>query len=239
MNKSAILKILLVPAILFYLSSCTTLPDFHSLETPEAGALLAGMPHDHVTWNLQYNTDPYLPVFVMQKQDIENNNEIIGVFFDLSKDFTTWEVTVVFADEDNPSHIKNFFSDRFRILSQKRLADIETFIMSWKPQTGELNSIDFPGTYSRDQQFDDKIIQVYSKKVPGSSFLKDSRSGRPYIFVNTWDHHFSEDDVNETIDAVYIEDYPVFYGNREAVEALYTNAKTSSDNSPKSVVTEK
>ena len=161
-----------------------------------------------------------LPIFILPEADIKNS--IKAVFLDNSEK-NVLSITVVFADEDHPSAFTDFIYDIYRRFKYKRTEDVETFYYYYAKQSdikkGSPQKIVFPTTYSGNQPFFTKDVKHYSRTVQFSAFtLKENR---PLIFINTWNHLFSENNNNRDLKLMTIETYPVFIGSRADVEKLY------------------
>ena len=201
---SAVIPFVLVLSVSITFSGCVTSPDFKKAAEPVP----------------QTFTLKAMPIFILPETDKKNG--IKAVFFDNSiADILS--VTVVFADEDHPSAFKDFIYDIYRRFKYKRTEDVETFEYRYVKQSDIKNGLPaevvFPTTYSRNQTFFTKDVKHYSETVKFSSFTL--RGNRPLIFINTWNHLFSENNNNRDLKLQVIDKYPVFRGSRADVEALY------------------
>ena len=161
-----------------------------------------------------------LPVFILPEADSKNG--IRAIFLDNSKK-NILSITVVFADEDHPSAFTDFIYDIYRHFKYKRTEDVETFNYYYSKQSDIKNGfpekVIFPTTYSKNQPFFTKDVKHYTETVAFSAFtLKENR---PLIFINTWNHLFSENNNNRDLKLNTIENYPVYIGSRADVEKLY------------------
>lgn len=59
-----------------------------------------------------------------------------------------------------------------------------------------------------------------------SRFSRDPQTGRILIYINTWNHMFSEKNNNpHREDLITLRDYPLYQGTRQEVEAFYQDKK--------------
>merc|ERR1712048_1430641 len=91
------------------------------------------------------------------------------VTFGESKDMDGVEVTVIFSDEDRPSHWQDVAYDTIRKPLFGRSEDIETFTFVRGP-SGAFESLHFEGTYSGDQDWSCQVPEHMSETVPISEF---------------------------------------------------------------------
>ncbi len=189
-----------------FLTSCKSAPNFREVaKRPPKGFTVKA-----------------LPVFMIPEVDIKNGNDIVSVFI-YREDSKTLSVTVVFQDEDHPSWITDRLYDIYRRFKYKRKMDVETFKLLFADKSDMISalpvSISFPGTYSESQVFFTRNVKHYSKTVTLDRFTMIGE--RPVIYVNTWNHLFSEKNNNLDLKLVTRKDYPVYWGSRQDVEALY------------------
>jgi len=166
-----------------------------------------------------------LPLFVIPQADIDAGNGIQAAFVKI-RSSKEWDLTVIFHDEDHPSFIIDFLYDQFRARGKyHRQADVETMKLFFDDQ-GNLAEIDFTNVYSKEQLFYEKDIVHYDARISADKFSRDSKSDRPVIYINTWNHMFSEKNNNpERTDLITIGDYPLYSGSREDVEGFYRKPK--------------
>lgn len=183
-----------------------------------------------------------LPVFRVPLED--DDCPILAVFVGLEGP-TKAELHVVTADEDHPISVVDHLYDaqrwfglvepspRFPFIRRargrsgyRRIADVETVILDLAPSpTAPPTAIRFPGTYSAEQRWDVLLARHHSAEIPWDRF--DLEDGRPVLYVNTWNHLFSNDPSNGCDDHRLVGDYPVYLGSRADVqrhfEAVWTN----------------
>ncbi|MBN2049814.1 MAG: hypothetical protein JW760_05165 [Spirochaetales bacterium] len=160
------------------------------------------------------------PVFIVPAADIKKGNGIEAVFFDQrgTEDGAVLEITVVFYDEDHPSALTDGLYDFYRSLKYRRVRDVETFFFHYNILGVERSRIDFPGTYAEDQAFYKKGVEHFSAEVPAARF--EYAGSRPVIYVTTWNHLFRESAVEQDLETLTVDDYPVYPGSRAEVESL-------------------
>ena len=183
-----------------------------------------------------------LPVFRIPL--VDDDCPILAVFVTLEGPSAA-ELHVVTADEDHPLPIvdqlydaQRWFglverSSRFPFVRRargrggyRRVADVETVGVELDPTwPGSPAAIRFPGTYSGDQRWDVLPARHHSAEIPWDQF--DLEDGRPVLYVNTWNHLFSNDPNNGCLDHRLVADYPVYQGSRADVQrhfdAVWTN----------------
>lgn len=183
-----------------------------------------------------------LPVFRIPL--VDDDCPILAVFVTLEGPSAA-ELHVVTADEDHPLPIvdqlydaQRWFglverSSRFPFVRRargrggyRRVADVETVGVELDPTwPGSPAAIRFPGTYSGDQRWDVLLARHHSAEIPWDQF--DLEDGRPVLYVNTWNHLFSNDPNNGCLDHRLVADYPVYQGSRADVQrhfdAVWTN----------------
>ena len=161
------------------------------------------------------------PIFAQLEKDLNGKNGIVAVFFEkkFKNDLPMIEVTVVFKDEDHPNSIYNILYDIYRFFKYGRVKDIETFRMVFEDETMKKTiRFEFPDVYGDELPYDAVDNLHGSAVVPYEEF--EIEDGRPIVFVNTWNHMFSE---REPVGpSVLIYDYPVYRGTRETAEKFFS-----------------
>ena len=165
-----------------------------------------------------------LPVFVIPKKDGEvYGNKIEAVFVSDDQDRT--EITVVFSDESHPNRIVDKLYRTYRYFRHGRTKDVESFYLKYSiPALNQCeipDSIEFPGSYSAAQQWNRFFQHHYHHETVLQEF--QTLAGRPIIYINTWNHLFSEQDTNAKIsldDTLLVLDYPMYIGSRKDVEKI-------------------
>ncbi len=121
------------------------------------------------------------------------------------------EITVVFKDEDYPNKFMDIVYDAYRMVKWGRIEDAETFYIKG-------NTVIFPDDYSGDATFYQTKNLHNHAEISIAEFQK--KSGKILVYVNTWNHMFS----NKAIAGL---EYIPFYftpkvGSREDVERIYS-----------------
>lgn len=169
----------------------------------------------------------FLPVFVLSEIDYKNKNQIIGLSLFIKNESTDEkliEYTILFNDEDYPNFFINFIYDIFRSFKYKRIIDTESFFINYIKVSDDIwkvDFVDFPDDYSSDQTFFEKKVKHYPAKIEGSAFEKIN--DRTVIYVNTWNHMFSNVDNNKSLAKKIIESYKIYFGSRSDVEKQFNN----------------
>lgn len=167
----------------------------------------------------------YLPIFISPQQDYTKKNDIIGVSISFIKDEENEKIieyTILFKDEDHPNCFINFIYDLYRSFKYKRIIDTESFFIDYiKTPDGywKVNYVDFPDDYGADQVYLEKNVKHFSLKIDGNSFEK--KDNRVVIYINTWNHMFSNKDTNINLEKVIIDNYETYSGNRFDVEKQF------------------
>lgn len=166
--------------------------------------------------------DRVKPVFVMPVSDIDGCNGIEAVFVHQTptEDGAVLEITVVFFDEDHPSRFVDGLYDAYRSVKYRRVRDVETFFFHFNLAGKEASRFDFPGTYARDQGFQEKKVEHFIAGVPAADF--EYIDSRPVIHVTTWNHMFREEVTEPDLVTTAVSEYPVYPGTREMAERLLT-----------------
>ena len=161
------------------------------------------------------------PIFAQLERDLKGGNEIVAVLFEKKYRgiHPIIEVSVVFKDEDHPNPIYDFFYDIYRFFKYGRIKDIETFYIVFEDESmRKPMKIEFPNVYGDELPYDAVENLHGDADVPYENFEFDGK--RPIIFVNTWNHMFSE---REPIgQSVLIYDYPSYRGTREKAEKYFS-----------------
>lgn len=158
----------------------------------------------------------YLPIFCQAEKD---RSELLAVYCYQMGNLT--QFTLVFSDEYYPVWLIDKIYRVFRILRYHRTADIETFYIRIDENSSPVEVIfshDGKGTYSGEQSYDVLFPKHYSETVPFEDF--ECNESRPYIYINTWNHLFSEKK-NGSISYVELRDYTVIHGDRGKAEEDY------------------
>ena len=184
----------------------------------------------------------HLPCLATPSVDFEGKNQLQTVYFAAYENGT--ELTFLFLDEDRPNACEDCLYDTIRRPLFGRYSDIESVIII-------NDKVEFPGTHSADQAWNEKVpshnesvidLSVFEKrKDEGKSKKEEGKEEVPIIWVNTWNHLLGEKNNNTTMDITYqyaqhpvggIEslenkDFVVRKGSRNEVDARFTGCITS------------
>lgn len=183
------------------------LPDFKSLGQPVSKEL-SSVPQ---------------PIFVRPRTD--QGNDILAVFMG-EVEGPEVEVSVVFGDEDHPWLIVDELYDFFRWnFAWRREADIESFRFQYDQNSGwaKPKQLLFSTTYAAAQSFHEVLVSHESAQISYAEF--ELRSERPLIYINTWNHLFSNKGLGDAQDIETISEYPVYQGTRADVESIFRGAR--------------
>ncbi len=161
------------------------------------------------------------PAFVLPERDLENGIEAVFVEEKFDGGSVIFEVTVVFTDEDHPSGLVDVVYDSYRSSKYKRVMDVETFFMRVDSGAGRISEIDFPGVYGGDQPFNLGPVKHEDAVIEGDAFSFFEETGRPLIYVTTWNHMFRESPVERDLETIVIDEYPIWRGDRPFVETCF------------------
>merc|ERR1712232_569399 len=159
----------------------------------------------------------------------EGDNGIVEVAFGESEDMNGVEVTVVFKDEDRPSHIEDQVYDLIRKPLFGRSEDIETFTFI-RGADGEFESIHFKGTYSGDQNWTCKVPEHKTETVSLSEFEQEKDVGgtsHTVIWINVWNHLFGPRNTNPDMQMIKVVDYQCTHASRKEVDNRYKGLITT------------
>ena len=159
-----------------------------------------------------------LPILMLPRKDLDNGVGVVCVFVDRRRRDRT-SLTVVFHDEDHPWTLVDRAYDLFRWSHFRRVMDVETFTYRHEGDEARPGAIDFDDVFAGDQRWDVLLAEHLSAVVRLDAF--EQRDGRPVIYVNTWNHMFSQRDNNPGLELVTISAYPVYQGDREDCEAIF------------------
>jgi len=184
----------------------------------------------------------FMPIFVIPEIDIKKRNEILSISYfivDKTENQITIEYSVIFKDEDHPIYLINHLYDFYRSFKWGRIFDIESFKINFikidqnisnnsidsKIESNKwfIEFIDFENVFSKDQNYFYKNVKHYSNKIEGISFNKIN--DRVVIYINTWNHLFSNKDNNPDMNKVIIQEYNVFNLSRNEIENFIKNKK--------------
>jgi uncharacterized protein (UPF0248 family) len=156
------------------------------------------------------------PVFMVPACDSANCIERVYFNETTMKEEEVMEVTVVFRDEDQPYIVWDVLYDAFRKVKYHRKNDIETFYLRRDSHSHSLLLIDFGDASGRDQSFYTPWVRHFHDLIPVSRVLMVD--GRPVIYVNTWNHLFSEKDTNVALPKTIYRTYASYSGSRKDAE---------------------
>lgn len=163
------------------------------------------------------------PIFVRPRSD--QGNDILAVFMG-ELDGHDIELSVVFGDEDHPWIVVDELYDFFRWnFAWRREADIESFRYRYDENSGwaKPKELRFSTTYAADQKFHELLVSHESALISYAEF--ERRGPRPIIYINTWNHLFSNKGLKDVQDLETISEYPVYQGTRDELETIFRDTR--------------
>lgn len=177
-----------------------------------------------------------LPQPVFRVPVVDRCNPLLAVFVDVDVPAQP-EFNVVWKDEDFPIPLVDELYDAERWSGYFRLtfsfpfvgfdmgsggfnrrADIEAFAYQLD-EAGDVVAIVFAHTYSAGQTWNVLRVRHRSAVVPIEAF--EMVDGRPVIYVNTWNHMFSNENTNPGLELIEHSAARTFSGSRGEVEGFY------------------
>jgi hypothetical protein len=166
----------------------------------------------HLTSVQQFEL-PFTLQFIIPEKD--KKNPVDAVFCerrDLGNS-RSYEISVVFKDEDHPFFLADWCYDIYRRMKYKRKMDVETFSVLCGMNDSVI-ALDLKGVYSGPQDFNQGIVKH------GDMLYLDMESDIQ-VFVNTRNHLFSLKDNNPGMKKTTVSSNIVYIGSREEVEKLF------------------
>ncbi|RLE76831.1 MAG: hypothetical protein DRJ44_03400 [Thermoprotei archaeon] len=192
------------------------------------------------------NLSRIVKAIVIPRRDLEGGNGLKALYVCAYKgDFYGYpiseriilEVTLVFSDEDSPSHDVEY--DVWRLIAWGRVEDIETFFIVLDEETGEIEKVSFRGLVIKmaDWPNERRISPIGSG---GAAFVSAAHELTVFqdveepliIYVNAWNHALSLKDNNVFLDKYFysLENIEIRVGRRIDAENDYSMLKYSSQN---------
>lgn len=167
----------------------------------------------------------FKPVFIFPEIEIKSKNNLFLIsFYFISNDEKEKiiEYSLIFYDEDYPAIITDILYDFYRTFKYKRIYDIESFQIKYVLTDNDKltkwisEMVIFNKTYSDQQKFFDKKIKHFSKEISGNEFNKIN--DRIVIYINTWNHLFSNKDNNPLLSKIVYQDYEIINISRNQLD---------------------
>jgi hypothetical protein len=172
----------------------------------------------------------HLPCLATPSSDFEGKNQCQTVYVAAYENGT--ELTFLFLDEDRPNVCEDFLYDNIRRPLFGRFSDIESVIII-------NDKVEFPGTYSAEQKWTEKIPHHNEATLDISVFEKKDNAD-PIFWVNTWNHLLGEKNNNTAMEITFqrpqkaggVEslenmDFVLRKGSRNDVDARFKGCLTS------------
>jgi hypothetical protein len=173
----------------------------------------------------------HLPVVAGPTVDFQGLNQLQTVY--IAEYENGAEITLLFLDEDRPNSCEDCLYDTIRRPLFGRYSDVETIIIIE-------NDVVFPGTYSGDQTWKEKVPQHNETTVPLSQFEKHGDGLEFILYINTWNHLVGDKNNNPAMEMTYQhaqaaggkdhvdnKDFVVRKGSRAEVDARFKGWMTS------------
>ncbi|CAB9504588.1 expressed unknown protein [Seminavis robusta] len=172
----------------------------------------------------------HLPCLAGPSVDFDGDNQCQTVYVAEYENGT--EITFLFLDEDRPNMCEDCIYDTIRRPLFGRYSDIESFLIID-------GAAEFPGTYSGEQKWNEKVPEHGHATVDLSKFEKRDDTD-PIVWVNTWNHLIGDKNNNSEMEITYqrpmkagsvetkeSRDFVVRIGSRAEVDARFTGIMTT------------
>jgi len=126
--------------------------------------------------------------------DFRGENELVTVYVAVYENGC--EITMLFLDEDRPNKCEDCLYDHIRRPLFGRSSDIESVIII-------NDEMVFPGTYSGDQTWKEKVPSHGETSVALDQFDRHGEDQNMIVWVNTWNHLFGEKNTNPDMEITY------------------------------------
>lgn len=148
----------------------------------------------------------HLPCIAGPSEDFKGKNQLQTVYIAEYENGT--ELTFLFLDEDRPNCCEDCVYDYLRRPLFGRWSDIETIIIIG-------DNVEFPGTYSGDQKWSEKVPQHNETSIALTEFEREDDTDL-IVWVNTWNHLLGEKNTN--VDKTITKQRAQAYGGKESPE---------------------
>lgn len=191
------------------------------------------------------DSNAWLPALYQPTMDINNGNGLICTYSRLFDEtvydyvlpgYYIIEVTYIFADEDHPNPIIDWWWDAFRMTFYGRIKDIETFFIVVNKATSSIVRLSFIYVYLWWGTVPPEVREwapIYSGSNTWSQeahFWAKVSTGityyignHPKIYVNTWNHAMAECDNNPSLTKTVFATFTSTEGNREVAENMHSS----------------
>ncbi len=179
----------------------------------------------------QMRTKGHLPVIAGPSVDFLGTNQLQTIY--IAEYEHGAEITLLFLDEDRPNACEDCIYDTIRRPLFGRYSDVETVIII-------NDEMVFPGTYSAEQTWKEKVPQHNETTIPMNEFEKHGDGSEFILWINTWNHLMGEKNNNPGVEITYQhaqaaggkenmdnKDFVVRKGSREEVDARFKGLMTS------------
>ncbi len=162
-----------------------------------------------------------LPLFIQPIRDIENGNRLEIIY--CSRRETPFgkriELNLVFQDERHPSVWKNRIYRIYRSFKYGRHKDIETIRLQFS-KSGELSTVHLKNVYSGKQKFAEDPVYHFDSVLKSEQLMRENQKN--VLFINTWNHMFSEKDSNPELPKKQLDSVELRTGSREELDLFYS-----------------
>ncbi|TGL92537.1 hypothetical protein EHQ76_19840 [Leptospira barantonii] len=169
-------------------------------------------------------TKEEIPLWIQPADDIEAGNDLEIIYCNQREtpNGKRLELSLVFRDEKHPSFWKDAVYRIYRGFKYGRHKDIESLRLQFS-KTGELSTVHLKNVYSGDQIFSQDPVQHFDSVLKADQLTKEEK--KPVLYINTWNHMFSEKDQNPKLSKKKLDNVELRTGSREELDAFYSGSQ--------------
>eukprot|EP00906_Rhabdomonas_costata_P007544 RCo010802 len=156
--------------------------------------------------NVQLPLEVPKPVFKVPTKFVKHTGAVLSVWFDDQQDSTEVTLMMKVAERRLKATLRHPVFGH--------VEDLVTFTML-KDSVGRYKAVHFGSTYSGTQGWEEPCPQPFDAVVPYSEFSIELGSGRPVVWLNTWNNLLAERSTNLAMPVTTIASYRVFLGSRD------------------------
>ncbi|PJZ31637.1 surface adhesion protein Lsa23 [Leptospira kmetyi] len=162
-----------------------------------------------------------IPIWIQPSDDVKDGNDLEIIYCNKREtpNGKRIELSLVFRDERHPSFWKDAVYRIYRGFKYGRHKDIESLRLQFS-NTGELSTVHLKNVYSGDQKFSQDPVQHFDSVLKADAFSKEEK--KPILYINTWNHMFSEKDQNPELSKKKFNNVELRTGSREELDAFYS-----------------
>lgn len=173
--------------------------------------------------NLECSQDE-IPLWIQPADDIKDGNDLEIIYCNKREtpNGNRIELSLVFRDERHPSFWKDAVYRIYRGFKYGRHKDIESLRLQFS-KTGELSTVHLKNVYSSDQKFSADPVEHFDSVLTADRLAKEEK--KPVLYINTWNHMFSEKDQNPELLKKKLNNVELRTGTREQLDSFYGGSK--------------